>query len=493
MLSAARSEAAHAQHQETTKDMARIAPLNAKGTRDYLPRDLVHRNRVFGILRETFERYGYEPLETPAIERSDVLTGKYGEEEKLLFYILKRGRELESSARRLEGIAAGQVRDQESSTAGELSRILADEALRYDLTVPLTRVIAAHQNDLVFPFRRYQMQPVWRADRPQRGRYREFYQCDVDCVGSRSMAVDAEMAAIHHEVFNRLGFTTFVTRINHRGVLDALMEGCGVAPELRVGAMTAIDKLDKIGPEGVRGELVKVGLSVGSVDRLMEAIGISGAPQAVAEALKPLLGTMETGETGLRELDEVFAYLQMMGVPAERYIFDLSLVRALSYYTGTIYETVLTDSKLGSLGAGGRYDRLIGQFTGRDMPCVGISFGIERIFDAIAEKGLEPAMTAATTVQALVTLFASETLAPSFALASELRTAGIRTEVYTEPKELGPQLSFANRKGIPLAVILGPDELAHGIVRLRDLRSGVQRDVLRAEAVAQAQAMLAGE
>ena len=477
--------------------MARIAPLNAKGTRDYLPRDLVHRNRVFGILRETFERYGYEPLETPAIERSDVLTGKYGEEEKLLFYVLKRGRELESSARRLTGIAAGQERDQESSTsessAGELSRIFADEALRYDLTVPLTRVVAAHQNDLVFPFRRYQMQPVWRAERPQHGRYREFYQCDVDCVGSRSMTVDAEMAAVHHEVFSRLGFTTFVTRINHRGVLDALMEGCGVAPELRVSALTAVDKLDKIGTDGVHSELVKVGLPAGSVDRLMEAIGISGAPQAVVEALKPLLGASENGATGLRELDQVFAYLQMMGVPAERYTFDLSLVRALSYYTGTIYETVLTDSKLGSLGGGGRYDRLIGQFTGRDMPCVGISFGIERIFDAIAEKGLEPAVAEATTVQALVTLFAPETLAPSFAVASELRNAGIRTEVYAEPKELRAQLTFANRKGIPLAVILGPDELARGAVVIRDLRSGVQRDVPRTEAVAQAQAMLAGE
>src|SRR5690349_20800244 len=232
--------------------MARIAPVNARGTRDFLPRDLVRRNRVFALLRETFERYGYEPLETPAIENTAVLEGKYGEEgERLLFRILKRGRELESGVRALDALPA------DERGAAALARFLSDEALRYDLTVPFARVIAAHQNALVFPFRRYQMQPVWRADKPQRGRYREFYQCDVDCVGSRSMTVDAEMAAIHHEVFTRLGFTTFVTRINHRGLLDALMESCGVAPERRVAALTAIDKLDKIGIAGVREELAK--------------------------------------------------------------------------------------------------------------------------------------------------------------------------------------------------------------------------------------------
>src|SRR5215472_116558 len=204
--------------------MARIAPVNAKGTRDFLPRDLVRRNRVFALMRDTFERYGYEPLETPAVENTSVLEGKYGEEgDRLLFRILKRGASLESAARELGP-------DASEATASALSRVLSDEALRYDLTVPFARVIAAHQNDIVFPFRRYQMQPVWRADRPQRGRYREFYQCDVDCVGSRSMTVDAEMAAIHHDVFSRLGFTTFVTRINHRGVLRSLM-ALGEVPE----------------------------------------------------------------------------------------------------------------------------------------------------------------------------------------------------------------------------------------------------------------------
>ncbi len=462
--------------------MARIAPVNARGTRDFLPRDLVRRNRVFSLMRDTFERYGYEPLETPAVENTSVLEGKYGEEgDHLLFRILKRGASLESAARSLQGTS--------EASAGALARQLSDEALRYDLTVPLARVIAAHQNDIVFPFRRYQMQPVWRADRPQRGRYREFYQCDVDCVGSRSMTVDAEMAAIHHEVFSRLGFTTFVTRINHRGVLDALMESFDVPREQRVPALTAIDKLDKIGAEGVRGDLEKLALAPSSVDRLMEAIGIAGEPEEMLSALRTRIGGTPAGAAGLRELGEVFTYLREMGVPSARYTFDMSLVRALSYSTGTIYETVLTNSRLGSLGGGGRYDQLVGQFLGRELPCTGISFGIDRIFDALAEQELS-GDESVTTTQALVTLFSPETVAASLAVARALREAGIRTEVYTEPRDLKPQLTFANNKGIPLAVILGPDEQAAGAVVLRDLRTRSQRAVPQAEVADQALAML---
>jgi histidyl-tRNA synthetase len=270
------------------------------------------------------------------------------------------------------------------------------------------------------------------------------------------------------------------------------MESCGIPEELRGAALTAIDKQDKIGNDGVRGELAKAGLGESSTERLMEAIGISGAPKAVVAALKPLLGSTPGGEQALRELDEVFGVLAAMGVPAERYTFDVALVRGLGYYTGTIYETVLTNSSLGSLGGGGRYDQLIGLFLGRDLPCVGISFGIERIFDALVEQNLG-SDEAVTTTQALVTLFAPETMAPAFALANELRQADIRTEVYTEPKELRAQLTFANKKGIPLALILGPDELAAGAVVLRDLRSGNQHAVPRAEAVDKARAMLRGE
>lgn len=468
--------------------MARISTAPIKGARDFLPRDLAPRNRVFQLLRDTFERYGYEPLETPAIEHSSALEGKYGEEgERLLFRILKNGRDLESAAHQL--VVRGADAD---LSAGAVARTFSEMALRYDLTVPMARVIAARQNDIVMPFRRYQMQPVWRGDRPQRGRYREFYQCDVDCLGSRSMTVDAEMVAIHYEAFTRLGFSDSVTQVSHRGLLDALMEVSGVAPEQRVGARVQIDKFDKIGEDGVREELRRIGLEGRVTDALLEAISVSGAPLDMLETLRPLVGETQQGETSIRELQEVFGYIRAMGVPQERYELRLSMVRGTDYYTGTIYETVLPGSGLGTLGAGGRYDKLVGMFLGRDIPAVGISFGIERILVAMEDAGLL-ASAAITTTQALVTLFSADTVATSFALAQALRAAGVRTEVYTEPKGLGQQLSFANKKGIPLAFIVGPDEAARGEVTLRDLRSGEQVAVPLAEAAAQALARLAEE
>jgi histidyl-tRNA synthetase len=464
--------------------MAKTPPTTPAGTRDFLPRDLVMRNRVFARLRATFERYGYEPLETPSVERSSTLEGKYGEEgERLLFRILKRGGELEAAGRAIAAMPEGE------RSAGALARELSDLALRYDLTVPFARVVAAHQSELTLPFRRYQIQPVWRADRPQRGRYRELYQCDVDCVGSRSVTVEAELLAMVNEIFSGLGFSEFTMRINHRALLDALMESTGVPVEQRVPALTAIDKLDKIGADGVREELARAGLEPAMRDRLMDMVGLAGTPQAIIDALRPLIGATPNGETGLRELTDLFGYLDEMGVPPERSKLDLSIVRALSYYTGMIYETTVTQPRIGSLGGGGRYDRLIGMFTGRDLPCVGVSFGIERMLDAMAALGLA-ADEAITTTQVLVTLFAPETRAASFALAAKLRRAGLRTEVYAEPKELRPQLAFARKKGIPLACILGPDEVARGEVTLRDLRAGAQRSIPHANVVAEARTLL---
>ncbi len=461
--------------------MARIPTAPIKGARDFLPRDLAPRNRVFQLMRETFERYGYEPLETPAIEHSSVLEGKYGEEgERLLFRVLKNGRDLESAAGELLGRGAEADR-----SAGALARALSESALRYDLTVPLARVIAARQNEIVMPFRRYQMQPVWRGDRPQRGRYREFFQCDVDCVGSRAMTVDAEMVAIHYEVYSRLGFQTFVTQVSHRGLLDALMESCGVAPELRTPARTQIDKFDKIGADGVRAELLRVGLSERVTDALLDTLSVSGAPLDILETLAPRLRGTEQGETSMRELREVFGFIRELGVPQERYELRLSMVRGSDYYTGTIYETVLPGSGLGTLGAGGRYDKLVGMFLGRDIPAVGISFGIERMLVAMADAGLLLG-DVITTTQALVTLFDAATTPASIALAQALRAAGVRTEVYPEPKGLGPQLAFGSNKGIPLAFIIGPDEAARGEVKLRDLRTRQEVSVPQAAAPAEA-------
>lgn len=466
--------------------MARISTAPVGGARDFLPRDLAPRNRVFRLLRETFERYGYEPLETPAIEHASTLEGKYGEEgERLLFRILKNGRDLESAA---SGLLA--EREGAERTPGALARRFSELALRYDLTVPLARVIAARQNDLVMPFRRYQMQPVWRADRPQRGRYREFVQCDVDCVGSRSTLVDAEMAAIHYEVFSALGFDNFKTHISHRGLLDALMEVSGVALELRGAARVAIDKLDKIGPDGVRAELQRIPLAERAIDALLEAISVSGTPETILERLRPLVQGTEQGETSARELEDIFAALRAMGVPERRYTLDASMVRGADYYTGVIYETTLKGSTLGSLGGGGRYDRLVGMFLGRDIPAVGISFGVDRIMVAMEDAGLL-AGEAVTTTQALVTLFSAETAGAALALAAALRAGGIRTELYSEPKGLGQQLSFASKREIPLAFIVGPDEASRGEATMRDLRSKEQRTVTLADAAAVALAALA--
>jgi histidyl-tRNA synthetase len=460
--------------------MARTPPTAPKGTRDYLPRDLVRRNRVFALLRETFERYGYEPLETPAVENTSVLDGKYGEEgERLLFRILKRGHDLESAAREIAG----------ETSAAALSRHLADMALRYDLTVPFARVIAAHQAEILLPFRRYQMQTVWRADRPQRGRYREFYQCDVDCVGSRSVTVEAELLAMVDEIFRALGFKDFTIKINHRALLTALMEGAGVPVDQRTPALIAIDKLDKLGEAGVRAELAAAGIAAETIDRLMSALGVAGSPTEMLDGLKETVGHTPDGALALRELGELFTYLPMLGVPSPRYALDVATVRGLAYYTGIIFETVAADAPVGSLASGGRYDKLIGLFLGRDLPCTGISFGIDRIFTAMEALGLF-ASGETTTTQALVTVFGPETLPAAFALARELRQAGIRTEVYAEPKELRPQLAFAGDKGIPLVCILGQDEIARGEVGLRDMRTREQRSVPRAQAVSAAKSLL---
>jgi histidyl-tRNA synthetase len=466
--------------------MAKTAPALPKGTRDFLPRDLVLRNRAFALLRATFERYGFEPLETPAVELSSVLEGKYGEEgDRLLYRVLKRGNDLESAGRAVAALPEGEC------GAAQLARELSEMALRYDLTVPFARVVAAHLNDLALPFRRYQIQPVWRADRPQKGRYREFYQCDVDCVGSRSVTVEAEMLAMVNELFSALGFAEFTIRINHRALLDALQATSGVPEERRVAVLTAIDKFDKIGADGVREELGKTGIGPDARDKLMAIIAVAGTPREMIEHLRPLVGETPQGGAGLDDLGALFGYLEMLGIPPARYAFDLSMVRGLAYYTGAIFETTVTRPKIGSLCSGGRYDRLIGQFLGRDLPCVGLSFGLDRMFDAMSELGLLGG-DATTTTQALVTLFSPATAAAAFALARELRAAGIRTEVYAEPRELRPQLAFASKKGIPLALILGPDELVRGEVTLRDLRVGSQQAVPLTQAPAAAAALLEG-
>ena len=428
--------------------MGVIEPRVFKGTRDFLPEEMIHRDRIIGIMKSTFETYGFEPLETPSLEYWDILTGKYGEEGEKLIYRLdyKGGHEV---------------------------------ALRYDLTVPLSRVIALYPQ-LPKPFKRYQMQPVWRADKPQlrQGRFREFYQCDVDTVGSDSMLVDAEIIALTHEVLSSLGFETFRIRINNRKVLAGIVEfACGDQSR-SADICRYIDKLDKIGVNGVKDELEKCNIPDGSAQKVLKILEISGDSATVLRDMETELSVSEVGLMGVRELREVFDLLQHYGMPQEKYALDLHLARGLDYYTGPIFETVLPDQPhIGSLAGGGRYDKLIGLFSGIDVPATGTTIGLDRIYTAMQQlKMLE---NVKTKTQVLVTLFDDTTMKQSLSIAQELRNNGLNTDTYSEHHSLKKQFTYANKKGIPYVVILGPDELEKGEISVKDMESGKQKAIPR--------------
>lgn len=402
-----------------------------KGTRDLMPGTMNRRLMVINTVREVFARYGFEPLETPAFERIETLTGKYGDEgEKLMFRILKRG----------EGGKKGQV----------------DLGLRYDLTVPLARVMAMNPG-IPLPFKRSQIQPVWRADRPQRGRFREFYQCDVDTIGSESPLADAECIAVVHDALTALGLSDFTIRVNHIHLLRALAEAIG-AKDKQTGMLQALDKLDKVGRDGVEKELLDRDFTPEQVVQLwgyIDGAEIPGAEEAEAH-LKTIIGLA---------LD--------MGVDPNRVQTDRTLARGLDYYTGPVFETVLHGDYSGSISGGGRYDGLIGMFSGKtSVPAVGVSLGIERIFMLMEEMGLVP--TSATSVQVWATVFSEDTRSATLEAAAKLRAAGIRVQVSTRVGKLGRQFKDANAKGVPFAMVCGPDEVAAGTVVLKNLTTGNQ-------------------
>jgi histidyl-tRNA synthetase len=411
-----------------------------KGTRDLLPARMFHRQKVISIIREVFERFGFEPLETPAMERIETLMGKYGDEgDKLIFKVLKRG----------EG--------------GERAEV--DQALRYDLTVPLARVVAMHP-ELPLPFRRYQIQPVWRADRPQKGRFREFYQCDVDIAGSDSPLAEAECLAVVATALDALGFRSFTIRLNDRRLLAAMADAIG-APD-RLGAMvTAIDKLDKLPWDGVAAELAARGFSAEQAQQLREML--DGGPIPGVDAI----------EAGLRWIQD---RAMALGVPEGRIQIDRSLARGLDYYTGPVFETVVTEPQVGSISGGGRYDGLIGMFKGEQVPAVGVSLGLERIFVVMEELGMLG--EGSTPVEAYVTVFSPETEGAALAAARALRDAGVKVRLALGGGKIGKQLKQADRYGIRWAVVVGPGEAAAGQVQLKDLRSGAQLTLPVAEAAA---------
>ncbi len=427
----------------------------ARGMRDFLPADVRKREYVIGVIKSVYERYGFEPLETPAVENIETLMGKYGEEgNQLIFKILKRG---------------------EQEKSGQ-----ADLALRYDLTVPLARVVAQYQNDLPKFFKRYQIQPVWRADRPARGRFREFYQCDVDVLGSRSMVVEAELIAAASDALVALGFNDFEIRVNHRQVLIGLGDRVGIQRDQIAPALTTIDKLDKIGYDGVEKELSeRVGPTPAAklINFFRELASLD--PAAVLGRLTEFIGDDDHGSIGVSELRSVMVLSESAGVAA-RIRLDPSLARGLSYYTGAIMEINVADLA-GSLGGGGRYDNLVGMFLGKDVPACGFSLGLERIIVVMTERNMFPAELVSSPADVMVTIWNEESVGESLALATELRSQGLRVDLYPEADKMGKQFKYASSRNVPFVVIVGDDERARGEVAIKDLRSGEQRSEKRAD------------
>ena len=448
--------------------MARFQTKPISGARDFLPLDVLRRQYVIGVIERVYQSYGFEPLDTPVMERLDTLLGKYGEEgDQLIFRVAKRGAKLQRALA-------------ESPTEDDI----ADAGLRYDLTVPLARIVAEYSNQLPRYFKRYHIAPVYRADRPAKGRFREFYQCDLDVVGSSSQLVEAEVLNAGAQVLQELGFrgrdeSGFRLRLNHRGVLRALMEVTGVPAELESDALVAVDKLDKIGLDGVEKDLRARGLDQKATTALLKLM--AAAPEDTDAALcwlEERLASSANGAQALAELKNVVTLTQS-GPAGDHIHIDPYLARGLSYYTGPIYE-IEFPTLSGSGGAGGRYDDLIGMFSNRSIPACGFSLGLERILLIMEERALFPQKLAGQP-QVLITNFDRETLAANVELAHALRAAGLRVDLYPDIDNLGRQFRYAADRNIPFALLLGGDELAAGAVTVKNLNSGEQESVAQAK------------
>ncbi|MEO8042058.1 MAG: histidine--tRNA ligase [Acidobacteriota bacterium] len=447
----------------------------ARGMRDFLPADVRKREYVIGIIKEVYEGYGFEPLETPAVENIETLMGKYGDEgNQLIFKILKRGEKLRQET------GDGRQEQEVAGLSSPDSR-LADLALRYDLTVPLARVVANRKNDIPKFFKRYQIQPVWRADRPAKGRFREFYQCDVDAIGSSSMVVEAELISAVSEILTRLGFADFVVRINHREILTDILDTAGIPAGLHGDALVAIDKLDKIGHEGVAKELADRGISDAASNMLLDIFKqteqIIGEGKDVNRTIVSNLINIVSNEV-LTEIGQVLKFAATCPIQ-----IDPSLARGLSYYTGMIMEINVPDLA-GSLAGGGRYDGLIGMFGKEQIPACGLSIGLERILVVMEERGMFPPEIAdSAPADVMVTIWSEETIGESLKLANELRSKGIRVTVYPEPDKFGKQMKYADAIKVPYVCILGESEIAEGMVKLKNMKSG-DEDLLPASEIA---------
>ncbi len=438
--------------------MAIQKPSIPKGTRDFSPAEMMRRTYIFETIKSVFRTYGFAPLETPAMENLSTLLGKYGDEgDKLLFKILNSG---DYAA----GLDDGQLR-----TASKI----CEKGLRYDLTVPFARYIVQHQSEIVLPFKRYQIQPVWRADRPQKGRYREFYQCDVDVIGSRSLINEVELIEIVERVFGKLGINVTL-KMNNRKILYGIAEAIGHADKM-MDITVAIDKLEKIGIDNVRAELSERGLEQEAIDRLQPILELSGSNSEKLNKLRDVISCSETGLKGIAEMEEIFGYVEALGLnlPIE---LDLSLARGLNYYTGAIFEVKAMDYAIGSICGGGRYDDLTGIFGMPDTSGVGISFGADRIYDVMTGLNLFPEEVDFSTKVLFVNLGEQERMA-AMRIMRTLRDHGVATEIYPEPAKMKKQMEYANRRSIPYVVIIGSNELQNGQATVKNMRTGEQSAV----------------
>lgn len=443
-------------------------PTLPPGTRDFGPDVVRKRNYIFSTIRNVFERYGFQPLETPAMENIETLMGKYSDEgDKLIFKILNNGLanpEKEELARK----------EFEKVLQGKNSKGITERALKYDLTIPFARYVAMNHAQLIFPFKRYQIQPVWRADRPQKGRYREFYQCDADVVGSDSLLNEIELANIYNDAFSQLGIKNYELRINHRKILTALAELCGGAEKMNDIAI-AIDKLDKIGLEKVKEELVRKHFSAAQLSVIENYLSIYGTNKEKLSGIKSLLLNNVTGEKGIKELEHLITNCRLVAQNSSL-ILDFTLARGLNYYTGIIFEATAKDVSIGSIGGGGRYDDLTGLFGVPNIPGVGISFGVDRIYDVMEELSLFPASLQVSTQVLFFNLGDAESNV-SFDLMQQLRQKNIRCELYHEKTKFDKQFKYAEKKNIPYVVILGGEEIKNKSCKLKNLAEGKQQDI----------------
>ena len=437
-------------------------PSIPKGTRDFAPIEMARRNYIFNTIKEVFRLYGFQQIETPAMENLSTLMGKYGDEgDKLLFKILNSG----------DFLSGVEQADLESRNSLKLTNKISEKGLRYDLTVPFARFVVMNRDKLSFPFKRYQIQPVWRADKPQKGRYREFYQCDVDVVGSDSLMNEVELIQIVDEVYRRLKVNVCV-KLNNRKILTGIAEVIGQADKI-VDITVAIDKLDKIGLENVNAELASKGIPEESIAKLQPIILLQGTNEEKLQTIREVLASSEIGLKGVEEIATILEYVKLVGVQTEVEL-DLTLARGLNYYTGAIFEVKAKDVQIGSITGGGRYDNLTGVFGMDGVSGVGISFGADRIYDVLNQLDLYPAEMLQSTKVIFVT-FGQEELKYALGCLKSVRAAGLAAEVYPEPAKMKKQMGYADGKGIPYVAIIGETEMAENKVMLKDMQSGEQK------------------